>query len=109
MPLQRFGIVRDGEPLAAIPLRNAVRTGIAYDDVRVDLGLIAEFEERQAAQFANTPWMQWVEISPLERAAIVAHYRMHYQVSLHSSDAVTKFQEAKRKREEAKAKANRGA
>lgn len=102
MPLQRFGIVRDGESITAIPLRNAVRTGIAYEDVRLDLGMIAEFEEREAATFVGIPWTTWMEVEPRERAAMVAHYRMHHQVSLHSTDAVRKKQEQDRKREEMK-------
>lgn len=102
MPLQRFGIVRDGEPLGAIPLRHTVRTGISFEDARIDLGLIAEFEEREAATFVGIPWTEWQEIEPKERAAMVAHYRMHYQVALHSSDAARKKSEQDRKNQEAR-------
>lgn len=106
MLLLRFGIVRDGEPLVAIPLRNSVRTGIAYEDARVDLGLISEFEEREAATFVAIPWPSWTKIDTRERAAMVAHYRMHHQVGLHSGDAVDRAREAKMRRERAKQAAN---
>lgn len=104
MRLPPFAIVRNGEPLSAIPLRNSVRTGIAYEDPRLDLGLIAEFEEREAATFVGIPWTDWITTDTQERAAMVAHYRMHHQVSLHSVDAVQRKQEQDKKREEARRK-----
>lgn len=109
MPLQRFGIVRDGEPLLAIPLKHSVRTGISFEDARIELGMISEFEEREAATFVSIPWTEWVTIDPRERAAMVAHRRMHNQVSLHSHDAVTREADARRKRAEVEARQARGA
>jgi hypothetical protein len=106
VPLPRFGIVRNGEPLLATPLRNTVRTGIAYDDVRVSLGLVPEYEEREAAAFTSVPWMQWLDVDTRERAAMVAHFRMHNQVSLHIGDAVERAREEKQRRAKAKARQN---
>lgn len=101
MPLPPFCVLRDGEPLSAIPLRDIVRTGISPNEVRLDLGMVSEFEERQAAVFTGTPWTEWMATDPRERAASVAHMRYHHLISVHTSDAVNRDTERKRKRKKA--------
>jgi hypothetical protein len=98
--LPPFCVMRNGEPIAAVPLRNQVPHGIETWDIREELGMISEFEEREAAVFVGSPWMEWEHIDPRERAASVAHYRMHNAVSAHAHDAVIQHDELRRKREE---------
>ena len=95
---QPFGVLRDGEPIELVPLRNAIRTGIVVDDARVALGMISEYEEREAAIFSGLPWMEWLNEDARERAGTVAHMRLHYQISSHTSDAVQRVHEQQRKR-----------
>lgn len=100
MLLPPFCVMRNGEPIAAVPLRNNVRTGIETWDVREELGMISEFEEREASVFVGSPWTEWLTIDPRERAASVAHYRMHNVITAHAHDAVIRHDELRRKREE---------
>lgn len=98
MPLPPFCVLRDGEPLSAIALRHTVKTGISANEVRLDLGMISEFEERQAAVFTGTPWTEWMAVDPRERAASVAHMRYHHLIGVHTNDAVNRDSERRRKR-----------
>lgn len=98
MPPRPFAITRDGELIQHLPIRSTVRTGIDFDDPRVELGLVAEFEEREAAVFCGTPWLEWNELDTRERAAGVAHYRIHYLIQLHTTDAVHRDQDRKMKK-----------
>lgn len=98
MLLLPFCVLRDGERIEAVPLRHTVRTGIAPNDVRLDLGMISEYEEREAAVFSGTPWREWAETDPRDRAATVAHMRYHHLISAHVSDAVRRDSEVKAKR-----------
>jgi hypothetical protein len=61
-----------------------VVTGIAY--ARQLPGCIPFFEEYDAMKEAGYNEREWMELSPIERAMAVAHYRMY--VSLHEADAV---------------------
>lgn len=97
-----FGVTRDGEPISLAPLRHSVRTGISFDDPRTSVGLIAEYEEREAATHAGYTWHEWDSLDPSDRAAAVAHLRLSRQISLHSNDAVMRDSEAKSKRKGAK-------
>lgn len=83
-----FAVLRNGESIELAPLRRTVKTGIAYGDPRLDIGLVAEYEEREAATYAGIPWMQWLAAPIQERAASVAHYRLHYLIQMHGQDAV---------------------
>lgn len=103
MPSPPFGVLRNGEPIAAVPLRNTVTTGIEYADPRIDLGLIPEVEERSAAVFAAVPWTVWVDMPTDERAAIVAHRRIHLLTQLHSEDAVQQAVERRQREHSQKA------
>lgn len=92
-PLKPFAVTRHGELIQSLPVKS-VRTGIDYSDARTDLGLVAEFEEREAATFAGISWPDWLQMDMRDRAATVAHYRIHSLVELHAHDAV--MQQAKR-------------
>lgn len=96
-----FAILRDGEPIELMPLQRSVRTGIAYADVRMDLGMVAEYEEREAAVYSSVPWLDWLEMPTIERAACVAHLRLSRMVSMHSQDAVMRDGELRERRRRA--------
>lgn len=106
MLLPPFSILRDDEPIHVVPLRNTVRTGIASGDVRLEFEMVSEYEEREAAVFASIPWIEWLTIDTRERAACVAHYRLHSQVRMHSDDAVARAEDARRRREQVRMQQN---
>jgi hypothetical protein len=86
---------RHGEPIDDVPVRQTVNTGIA---IQSNNGFVPEYEEREAAVFALIPWSEWDSLSWYERAAAVAHYRMHQTIETHVNDAV----ESERRRKERK-------
>lgn len=88
MPPAPFAVLRNGEPIELSPLRRTVKTGIAYGDPRIDIGLVAEYEEREAAAHAAIPWMAWLAAPLQERAAGIAHYRLQYLIQMHGQDAL---------------------
>lgn len=73
-------------------------TGIEYADPRMELGLVAEFEEREAAKAAFVAWDSYTAMAPSERAAIVAHYRVSRLVEMHANDAAQDDIERRSKR-----------
>lgn len=96
---QPFGVLRDGEPIHAVPLKRSVRTGITFeDDARTLLGLVAEFEEREAAIHAGYSWQEWMNTDIRDRGAAVAHLRLSRQIEIHSHDAVARESELRQKR-----------
>ena len=84
----------------------ALEVGITTD--RVIPGVVSEFEERQAARFANLSWPEYNERWPLdthvgrwERAATIAFYRVDSLVAAHiaqARDQDAKSQAAARRR-----------
>lgn len=94
---------RDGEPLEKYPIRT-LYTGITFR--RVFPGMVPEIEERDAAVFGRYTWMQWQKLPLEERAAGIAHYRIHYQITLHQQDVQDR--ESKRQVAQAKTKGSRG-
>lgn len=62
-----------------------------------------EFEEREAALFCGYTWKEWQEFSLLEpegrwnRAAGVAHHRLHQLIEAHKDEAVSSSLEQKYK------------
>lgn len=97
-----FGVLRNGEPILLAPLGRTVSTGIAFSDPRMDLGLVPEYEEREAAALEGIPWQEWLTMPMQERAAGVAHYRLHHLIAMHSQDAVQAAQERKQRMMEAR-------
>lgn len=62
-----------------------------------------ELEEREAAIFSGYTWKQWLEFDLLDpegrwnRAAGVAHYRVHQLIEAHKESAVSEDLERKYK------------
>ncbi len=50
-------------------------------------GLVPEIEEREASVFAGYRWNLWRLLSWRDKAASVAHYRLHNLIALHRNDA----------------------
>lgn len=80
-------MTRNGEPIEALPPKRRVETGIAYDDIRIELGLISEFEERDVAHAYGYRWDEWNSQSVRERAAHVAHSRIASLIRINVDDA----------------------
>ena len=86
---------RHGEDISSYPVHQNVNTGI---EIFSNNGFVPEYEEREAAVFALIPWSEWDNLSWYERAAAVAHYRMHNIIETHVNDAI----ESERRRKEKK-------
>lgn len=97
-----FGLTRHGEPILAYPLKRSVSTGIDYDDVRMLLGMVPEFEERDACIASGYRWQDWLALDSRDRAASVAHYRMRQVLEAHQQDAVQKARENEERRHRAR-------
>lgn len=100
MLLPPFAVLRDGEPIQDVRLRTSVRTGIDFNDVRIELGMIPELEEREAAVYVHVPWSEWLELPIEERAAAVAQHRLHNLISVHVEDAVARETERRAKQKQ---------
>lgn len=105
MLLPGFGVLRNGESITAIPIRRTVKTGIAFDDVRMEYDLVPEYEERDAAKSQGIPWPSWLTMDRREQAACVAFHRISNIVSLHAQDAVASDSERRQRQAEAARKA----
>lgn len=70
-----------------------MRTGIQI--IGLVEGVVAEFEEREAAIFSGYTWKEWQEFDLLDpvgrwsRASGVAHYRLHSLIEQHVEDAIS--------------------
>lgn len=54
-------------------------------------GFIPEYEEREVAVFVHCSWHMWGKLTWQERAAAIAHYRMHNLIESHvNADAQAK-------------------
>lgn len=84
-------------------MKAGVSTGITYDDVRVQIGMVSEYEERECAVFSGYKWKQWTRLDSRERAAVVAHRRLTQLIGLHSQDAVDRELDMRQKRSKAAA------
>lgn len=69
-------------------IANPVRTGIDYG-VEIE-GLVPLYVEREAARFTLYNWSEWIDLDPMERAACVAHYRLHDMIEMHIQDAISR-------------------
>lgn len=86
---------RHGEPIDDYPLGKQLTTGI---EIKSNNGFVPEYEEREAAVFSLIPWVNWENLNWYDRAAAVAHYRMHNIIDAHINDAA----EQERRRQEKK-------
>lgn len=96
MPCAPFAVLRNGEPIQLYPLKDSIHTGIETDDLREILGMIPEYEEREACVFSGYAWREWLTEDIRERAAAVAHYRLHNQITRHAQDAASRWLDRKR-------------
>lgn len=70
-----------------------MKTGI--QQIALLEGLVPEIEEREAAIFSGYTWKEWLEFDLLDpegrwnRAAGVAHYRLHHLIAQHVDDAIS--------------------
>lgn len=78
-----------------MPVRNRLNTGIAFEDMRMELGLVPEYEEREAAAYTSCPWHEWQRLPTEERAAGIAHFRLHLLLGIHTQDAAERDRERK--------------
>lgn len=83
-----------------MPPRRRVETGIAYDDVRRELGWVSEYEERDVAHEYHYRWDEWLGMPVRERAATIAHSRISSLVEHHATESAREQAErdSKRKR-----------
>lgn len=68
------------------PLPGMVSTGLHYDRL-LDV-LVPPIEERDACLFSLYNWTEWQRLEVSERAACIAHYRVHHLIQLHQQDAI---------------------
>jgi hypothetical protein len=52
--------------------------------------LVAELEEREACAYTHVAWHDYQEYPWYEKAAMIAHYRVHLMIEMHTSDAAEK-------------------
>jgi hypothetical protein len=88
-------VSRHGIPLREYLLPKKVDVGLTFE---ASFGMVPELEEREAAVFVHCPWSTWLDLHPFERAAHVAHYRLHLLIDAHVQDAAEAA--AKRNRED---------
>jgi len=80
-------VSRHGTPIQLLHLRRHVDVGIVIDSQD---GIVPEYEDREACVFSNYNWTNWLELTGMERAYAVAHYRMHHTIEAHINDAYDK-------------------
>lgn len=56
-------------------------------------GLVAEYEEREAARESGYTWKEWEELEREERIACIAYYRLRHIIERNVQDAVSYEQE----------------
>jgi hypothetical protein len=71
------------------------------------MGMVPEFEAREASRYCLLPWTTYKTLPSDERAFIIAHYRMHLMVDRHLNDAAEKYSESERRKAETKRGAGR--
>jgi hypothetical protein len=77
--------MKNGIPITEHQLPRMVETGITLES---ELGLVPEYEEREAARFYSLSMDQWNSSHPMERAKCVAHYRLHHMIEAFTQKAV---------------------
>lgn len=85
-PRPRFAVERDGQDIMETRIRHGVSTGLSFG--RVLPGMVPLYEEMESMRFAGYTPRAWQDLDSDERAAGVAHYRMHQLVEMHKEDAV---------------------
>jgi hypothetical protein len=52
-------------------------------NIESEYGLVPEYEEREAAVFLKISWLDWNNQDYDEKAAALAHYRLHHHIEAH--------------------------
>ena len=83
-------MTRNGTPIERHALRESVNTGISYSP---------RYEQTTACIAAGLDLWQWEtgSYTPRFQALVVAWYRKHAQIALHTNDAVQRHAERKAK------------
>jgi hypothetical protein len=63
------------------------------------MGFVPEYEQREAAVYAHVSWFEYEKATNVEKAAIVAHYRMHSLIEAHASASISRHNELMTKAE----------
>lgn len=84
--------------LQLVTIHDVVMTGIEYEPLLP--GLVPLFEEREAAVFSHYRWADWVDLPTQERAAAVAHFRLHGLIALHQADALNAAMERRNRQQQ---------
>lgn len=63
-----------------------------------ELGVVPEYEAREAAVYVHCPWDKWIELSYSDRAYGVAHFRTHLALQAHVQQAAEHYAESETRR-----------
>jgi hypothetical protein len=88
-----FGIQIRGKPIQDAALPKKFDSGIVQAST---MGLVSEYEEREAAVYANYSPQEWRNLDYSERALTVAQYRCHFLIEAHMSAAAERAAERNR-------------
>lgn len=94
-PLIGFEVSRFGIQIQRADIYSdiQVNTGISYG--RQIRDCVPFFEEYDAMSVSGYSMKEWKELDPLEKASIVAMYRLRKYIALHEADAVEMVRKAK--------------
>lgn len=84
--------MRDNQEILQYHLPKRINIDISFES---QLDLVPELEEREAAVYVNASWAEWCAMGWQERAAAIAHYRLHILIDAHIQDAIDR--ESRRK------------
>jgi hypothetical protein len=92
--------MRHGTPIQDYQLPTKLSVGITIEALEMSLGMVPEYEAREAAVYSHCPWTTWTqEYNSYERACAVAHYRIHLAIESHVSDAADHQMKSMRNRD----------
>jgi len=65
-------------------------------------GIVSELEERDAAKFSLIPWPDFKVMNRLEKADVIAYFRIRMEIDAHTNDEMTRRREREAIRDRAK-------
>lgn len=68
------------------------------------LGMVPEYEAREAAVYVHCPWHVWIKLTGADRAYAVAHYRTHLAIGAHVQQAAEDHAESESARARSRAR-----
>ena len=90
---QGFNLQVRGRPIQEVTLPKRIDSGIVQIGTE---GLVPEYEEREAAVYAQYTPMQWSALDWAERALTVAQYRCHFVIEALLHEAADRAADRKR-------------